>query len=117
LQLFPINPVQNLGFGIYFNHKWAQACWPKDWEEIGILSDVTFLELFPVVAALFIWGSELKNKNILFHVDNQAVVTIINKKSSKSPRVMSLVRKMVLVCLIKYFIESRTYFGSSEFSG
>ena len=27
------------------------------------------------------------------------MVTIINKKSSRSPRVMGLVRKMVLVCL------------------
>ena len=98
LELFT-DSAGGIGFGIYFNHKWAQACWPKDWEEIGILSDVIFLELFPVVAALFIWGSELKNKNILFHVDNQAVVTIINKKSSKSPRVMSLVIKMVLACL------------------
>ena len=41
----------------------------------------------------------MKNKKILFHVDNQAVVTIINKKSSKSPRVMSFVIKMVLACL------------------
>ena len=38
---------QNRGFGIYFQGKWAQKCWPKLWEEMGIL---------PVVVALCIWG-------------------------------------------------------------
>jgi hypothetical protein len=42
---------QNRGFGIYFQGKWVQKCWPKEWEEMGILKDITFLELFPVVVA------------------------------------------------------------------
>jgi hypothetical protein len=45
---------QNIGFGIYFQGKWAQKGWPKDWEKMGILKDITFLELFPVVVALCI---------------------------------------------------------------
>jgi hypothetical protein len=49
LELFT-DSAGGIGFGIYFNHMWAQACWPKDWEEIGILSDIAFLELFFVVA-------------------------------------------------------------------
>ena len=48
---------QNRVFGIYFQGKWAQKCWPKLWEEMGILKDITFLELFPVVVALCIWGN------------------------------------------------------------
>ena len=90
---------QNRGFGIYFQGKWAQKCWPKLWEEMGILKDITFLELFPVVVALCIWGEQLKNKKIIFNIDNQSVVHIINKKSSKSVRVMSLVRHLVLSTL------------------
>jgi hypothetical protein len=39
-----------------------------------------------VVISVHIWGIHLKNKRIIFNVDNQAVVAIINKKSSKSPR-------------------------------
>jgi len=88
-----------LGFGIYFMGRWAQETWPKNWESLNIMSDITFLELFPVVVALSIWKDELKNKRILFHIDNASVVTIINKKSCKSERVMALVRKLVLVCL------------------
>jgi hypothetical protein len=42
---------------------------------------------------------QLKNKKIIFNIDNQSVVNIINKKSSKSVRVMSLVRHPVLSTL------------------
>jgi hypothetical protein len=100
LQLFSDSAGGNeKGFGVYFNGKWAQASWPQSWIQTGIMTDITFLELFPVVVAVSIWGSHLANKRILFRIDNQAVVTIINKKSSKSSRVMFLVRKLVFVCL------------------
>jgi hypothetical protein len=42
---------------------------------------------------------QLKNKKIIFSIDNQSVVHIIKKKSSKSVRVMSLVRHLVLSTL------------------
>lgn len=87
------------GFGIYFRGRWAQANWPNSWVSKGLMTDITFLELFPVVVAINIWGQLLKNKRIIFRIDNMAVVTIIGKKSSKSPRVMSLVRKLVFSCL------------------
>jgi hypothetical protein len=67
------------GFGIYFNGMWAQAVWTVQWELTGMLTDITFLELFPVFVALNIWGYYLRNKKIIFHVDNQAVVYIIKK--------------------------------------
>ena len=88
----------NKGFGIYFQGKWAQICWPKERVENGTLKDITFLELFPVVVSIYIWGSFLKNKKIVFNIDNQSFV-IINKKNSKSARVMSLVRILVLTTL------------------
>jgi hypothetical protein len=44
-------------------------------------------------------GGQLKNKKIIFNIDNQSVVHIINKKSSKSVRVMPLVRHLVLSTL------------------
>jgi hypothetical protein len=28
---------QNRGFGIYFQGKWAQKGWSKDWEKMGIV--------------------------------------------------------------------------------
>jgi hypothetical protein len=35
----------------------------------------------------------------MFNIDNKAVVTILNKKSSKSPMVMNLVRKLFFITL------------------
>jgi hypothetical protein len=54
---------RNKGCDIYFQRKLAQSCWPKHWVENGTLRDITFLELFPVVVSIFIWGSNLRNKN------------------------------------------------------
>ena len=45
---------RNKGFGIYFQGKWAQSCWPKYWIENGTLRDITFLELFLVVVSICI---------------------------------------------------------------
>lgn len=41
----------SLGFGIFFNNQWCAECWPDAWERTGILRDLTFLELFPIVVA------------------------------------------------------------------
>lgn len=88
-----------LGFGIYFQGRWCRASWPARWHEKGVTKDITFLEMFPIVVALDIWGSELRNKKIKFQCDNQAVVHILNSMTSKSDRVMGLVRSITLSCL------------------
>lgn len=90
---------KNRGIGIYFQGKFAHGRWPSEWAENGILTDITFLELFPVFIAVCIWGAILRNKKIMFNIDNLSVVHIINKKSSKSPRVMAVLRRLVLATL------------------
>ena len=57
---------KGLGFGIYFEGKWSQAYWPASWQDSDILSYITLLELFPVVAALHIWDTCLKKKIYFF---------------------------------------------------
>jgi len=86
-----------LGFGVVFQNQWAQERWPESWR--ALLSDITVLELFPIVVALFVWGKKLANKKIMFHCDNMAVVHILNHLSSKSDKVMCLVRVLTLQCL------------------
>ena len=60
---------------------------------------ITFLELVPVVLAFYLWSKELANKKIILHIDNQALLSVLNKRSSKSKMVMSLVRPLVLICM------------------
>lgn len=58
--------------------------------------------LIPVVVALYIPAKYIVNKKnlffvVVFFINNQTVFTILNKKYSKSHRVTSLVRILVLL--------------------
>lgn len=88
----------SLGCGAYFQKKWLVFKWPLDWGQ-RVLRDITFLELVPIVLAILTWSKMLTNKKVLFHVDNSALVDIINSKSSKSDRVMCLLRPLVLTTM------------------
>ncbi len=79
----------------YMGSRWFTICFPDDWHKFGI----TFLEMFPIVAAMAIFGHKFANHRVLFHSDNQAAVFIINKQSSRSPRIMKLVSQLVLLAL------------------
>ena len=54
-----------------------------------------YLELIPIALAIYLWGHLLKNKKVIFFCDNEAVVFILNNKSAKSERVMTLLRFVV----------------------
>ena len=45
---------------------------------------ITVKEIFIIVLALELWADQLKNKCIIFHCNNSAVVQIINRQSSKN---------------------------------
>ena len=64
-----------------------------------IFRDITFLELVPIVLAFYIWGKMLNGKKIILFVDNVSLVHILNKQSSRSDRVMSFLRPLVLNAL------------------
>lgn len=50
------------GGGAFFQGMWAFFSWPSEWANCEVIRDITFLELIPIVMALFIWGSDLRNK-------------------------------------------------------
>ncbi len=49
--------------------------------------------------AFFVWKLKLMGKKVIIRSDNQALVDILNKKSSKNKRVMALIRQLVLMLL------------------
>ena len=73
--------------------------WPDEWFEHGYTTDITVLELCPIVVAIFTWGKELQQKKICFRSDNMAVCHIINKMTFKSDLIMVLLRNLTLKCL------------------
>ncbi|RUA06910.1 MAG: hypothetical protein DSY43_00970 [Gammaproteobacteria bacterium] len=84
-----------LGFGAVFGNKWCYGKWPDGWKNVNI----AFLEFFPIVLSLYLWGSHMQNRCILFFTDNEALVHVINKQSCKDKRLMFFVRELVLKCL------------------
>ena len=94
-----LDSAGSIGFGINFAGKWACATLPETCQESRLTRDITVLELFPILASLYLWGSKLCNKKILFHCDNAAVVYAVNKMTSKSNYVMTLLRALTLKCL------------------
>ena len=55
--------------------------------------NITVLEIFPIVLAVEIWGSIMRDRCIAFFSENQAVVEIIIKRQTSNDRfVMVLLR-------------------------
>ena len=85
----------SVGYGAVYGNQWFHGTWPTSW----LKHNITTLELYPIVAAVLVWGEEWKNKNVCFYTDNEALVAIINKQTSRDHCVMTLIRKLVLTCL------------------
>ena len=92
-----------LGCGAYFQGKWTYLQWPRSWAGSEILKDITYLEMVPIALSVYLWGNLFHKKKIVFNSDNQSVVQILNTKTSKSLRVMSLVRHIVYWSLLGNF--------------
>jgi ribonuclease HI len=84
-----------LGYGAILATHWFYGSWPAQITD----TNITYKELFPITLSLEIWGDNLTNKCIILHSDNQAVVHIINKQSSKDSKIMGLVRRLVIACM------------------
>ena len=89
------------GYGIFFKDKWYAGMLPAEWHSQAVTRDLTFLELFPIVGALWLWARahERANSVITFWCNTQAVVQIVNSLLSRSQRVMVLVKALTLRCL------------------
>ena len=85
----------SMGYGAVFQQSWFYGEWDENWEYINI----KVKELYPIVLALELWGNKLQNKSVMFNCDNEALVFVLNKQSSKDPQIMYLVRRLVLLSL------------------
>jgi len=94
-----------LGYGAYFNGQWFRGKWPKQTHNWSI----AVCELFPIVLGIITWGELMKDKKLLIFCDNKAVTHILNKQSSKCPKIMTLMRILTLSCL-RYNILLRSMF-------
>ena len=68
------------GYGGQFQGKWFSSSWPND---ISSPKDkhlsMAFLELYPIVVASLLWGSEWKCEKIFCWCDNEATWQLFGK--------------------------------------
>ena len=75
----------SVGYGAVYGKKWVWEKWPFAW----FTRNIAVLELFPIMAAVVVWGGggggEWANQNVRFFTDNEALVSVINKQTSRDP--------------------------------
>ena len=89
-------------FGGFFNKHWFQGHFPGEFMKEQ--QSMALCELYPIVMACVLWGSQWSQKRILFHCDNMATVQIITKGRSKVPSIMKLMRRLTYHCAIHNFV-------------
>ena len=64
---------------------------------------IVYKELFPVVVAAHLWGHQWCCKHVLFHSDNDAVVHILNSRTSKVSCLMRLLHSLLFAAACHCF--------------
>lgn len=77
--------------------EWFTVEFPSSWSDTNIAAK----ELLPIVLAIKLWSRTITNRRIKLYTDNEAVVAVINKTTSRDSLLMSLIRDLVSVCLCK----------------
>ena len=81
----------SLGFGAYFNTEWFSGAWAPSQAD----QSIAYKELFPVVVASHVWGSQWFRRHVLFRSDNEAAVHMLLSRMSKVPCIMRLLRLLL----------------------
>lgn len=81
-----------VGYGAIFQDQWFNGYWhPSQYDH-----SIAYKELFPIIIAAHVWGSGWSRKHVLFRSDNQAVVAILNSRTSRDSAIMHLLRSLLM---------------------
>ena len=82
------------GCGAYWSTKWFQFAWASSC--CSPYANIATKELIPVVMAAAMWRRFWTGQVVSCRCDNEAVVSVINSRSSKDPSLMHLLRCLTL---------------------
>ena len=80
-----------IGYGAFMDNEWFNG----RWSTVQLPLSIAYKELFPVVLAAHVCGPGWSRRRIMFHVDNEAVVHILNSRTSPDPNIMHLLRNLL----------------------
>ncbi len=83
----------NWGCGAYCGPRWFMV---KCVEPIASLH-ITVKELAPIVVAAAVWGDSWRGKTVRVYCDNSAVVSIVNRGTTKNQEAMHLIRCLAFI--------------------
>ena len=89
----------NKGVGAYCGTEWSVMKWDSRFMEAKQPS-IQYLELYGVTVAVLNWIKLFKNRMIYLFCDNDSVVKMLNKNSSRCKNCMVLLRLIVLESLV-----------------
>ena len=87
---------------------WFQLQWPPAWQDYSI----AVKEMLPVVAAAANWGYLWAGAHVSFHVDNMAVVAVLQRQAPRDRDLAHLLR-----CLCFYAAHYQFCFSPSHIAG
>ena len=79
------------GYAFCYGSKWFGGTWSPHFSALNIL----VLEFIPVVMCVEFFAECFSNKGLILHIDNLALVHVINNQTSKCSLTMRLLRKLV----------------------
>ena len=82
-----------IGYGAIFSGHWFAGKWLAGQQPLSI----AYKELFPVVIAAALWGSDWVSKWVEFRSDDKAVVDVLQSDTSRDPKMMVLLRYLSLL--------------------
>ncbi len=88
-----------IGFGIYWCGHWSNHRWSHN----NSHRSIQWKEMFAILVACIVWGSQWHRKRVLFHCDNLSVVHLWRSGLSKNPDLMQLARQMFFVAACNNF--------------
>ena len=83
------------GFGALCDNDWMYSAWDYDFNR-KFEPSIQYLELFALTAGVITWIRRFRNRRIYLFCDNNSVVFMINKSSSKCKHCMVLIRLITL---------------------
>lgn len=85
-------------FGIVFGDDWAQEEFPE-WVLTEKAVNIQTLEMYALMAGIYLFAHKLRGKRVKIYCDNQAVVAMVNNGTSRCRTCMHFIRLITQVTM------------------
>ena len=88
--------ASDIGLGCVYGNHWSYAQWP-DQRAPSPENHINVRELFAVWVAVFTWGDEWRDQEVVLFTDNQSIINVWTSGSCSDARMMSINRALFFI--------------------